>query len=58
VTRPKAVTHYCDYDAPGRVHVRAVCGAYIRRGDHDNTPTCADCARIIAARNVEDTEDP
>jgi len=41
------VTHYADWDAPGRQTVAALCGASIRRTDHTNTPTCHVCKRIV-----------
>lgn len=56
-TRPRAVTHACDWDAPGRHTVRAYCGAYIRRRDHANAPTCPDCRCALAARDQADARD-
>lgn len=55
------VTHYCLWDAKGRVRVAAVCGAWMRRRDHADHPTCPACrARVeaMAARRVEDLIEP
>ena len=47
-------THWCDWDAPGRVSVRALCGALIRRRDHSSTPTCDTCREILETRARDD----
>jgi hypothetical protein len=47
-------THWCDWDAYGRVKVRALCGAYIRRREHAQRPTCPDCQRVLAERRHAD----
>ena len=50
----KIVTHFCDWDEPGRLKVRALCGIYIRRREHDNAPTCDSCRAALAARDQRD----
>jgi hypothetical protein len=45
---PTLVTHFVEWDAIGRARVRAVCGAWIRRREHVNAPTCPDCRRALA----------
>jgi hypothetical protein len=52
--RPHADTHFCEWDAPGKYTVPALCGAYIRRRDHVNDPTCAICRVALAAREAEE----
>jgi hypothetical protein len=47
---PTPVTHYCDWDAPGRRTVPALCGTYIRRAEHTNDPTCPRCRAGLAYR--------
>lgn len=44
------LTHYCDWDAPGRHTVKALCGTYIRRTEHRNEPTCPQCREGLAYR--------
>jgi hypothetical protein len=51
------VTHYQDYDAPGRWHRHALCGAYVPVRDHSNEPTCADCQRELAGRKAREEDD-
>ncbi len=53
-TRPRVATHYCDWDAPGKHTVPALCGIYIPRRAHANAPTCPDCRRLLAAREQGD----
>jgi hypothetical protein len=48
-------THYLDWDAPGRVKVRALCGVYIRRREHAEAPTCPVCRQALEARTARDT---
>jgi hypothetical protein len=44
-------THYCDYDAPGKRLVRALCGRLIQRREHVNDPTCERCRQALAYRD-------
>jgi hypothetical protein len=37
------LTHFIDYDAPGRRMTRAICGALVDWRDHRNDPTCPVC---------------
>lgn len=47
---PPATTHYCQWDAPGRRVVRALCGAIMKRAQHENEPTCPTCRAGLALR--------
>jgi len=49
-------SHFCDWDAPGRLVVRAVCGILIRRRDHADAPSCPVCQKVIRRRETEDAE--
>jgi hypothetical protein len=53
---PVDETHWCEWDAYGRLKVRALCGVYIRRRDHSPTPTCVICQQALAARERSDNE--
>jgi hypothetical protein len=44
------MTHYCDWDVPGKRQVRAICGELIQRRDHTNEPTCPNCQAELAER--------
>lgn len=50
-------THYCDWDAPGKRTVQAICGEQIRRRDHANDPTCPRCQQGLAARAAIDAKE-
>ena len=50
--RALRASHYCDWDAPGRREVRALCGAWMRRTDHANLPTCDACRAELARRDT------
>jgi len=57
---PPAPTHFVEWDAIGRDRVRALCGAWIRRREHANAPTCPDCQRArrrLDALDYDGTED-
>lgn len=45
-----APTHYCDWDAPGKYRVRALCGEIMKRREHVNEPTCPDCRKALDYR--------
>lgn len=47
------VTHYCDWDAPGRLVVRALCNAIIKRKQHRNDPSCSTCQAVLRRRETE-----
>ena len=47
-------THFADFDEPGRLKVRALCGIYIGRSDRSETPTCILCKQALAAREARD----
>jgi len=49
-----AETHFADWDALGRVTVRSLCGAYIRRREHSEAPTCPVCRQALEVRNTND----
>lgn len=51
---PPATTHYCQWDAPGRRVVRALCGVLIKRTEHRNDPTCTTCQAAIDQRERRD----
>lgn len=53
---PKKPTHYAPWDAPGRRTVRALCGAYIRRTEHQNAPTCQACRDLLVYREAQRIE--
>jgi len=53
MSKPTPATHFCDWDMPGGRLVRALCGALIRRRDHDNEPTCATCQAVLAERAAD-----
>lgn len=42
-----SVSHYVDWDAPGRRLARARCGKLVQRDrEHSITPSCPDCKRL------------
>jgi hypothetical protein len=51
---PPGTTHYCDWDAPGTLWCRALCGLHIQRREHKNTPTCPICVAALAQRAADD----
>lgn len=46
------LTHWSYWDDP----TRALCGQTIRRQDVATPPTCPDCARRLAERQLDDDE--
>lgn len=55
-TPPPPPTHYCRWDAPGGLYVRALCGVLIRRVDHENEPTCPTCR--VELTHIEERPEP
>lgn len=51
-SRPAPITHFVEWDAPGRRLVRAICGTWTSRLDHAMCPTCRDCQRELEARET------
>ena len=51
-TRPAPdVTHYIQWDAPGKHLSKALCGVWLQRKKHANDPTCPTCAALLAERD-------
>jgi hypothetical protein len=49
-------SHYADFDQPGRLKVRALCGIYIGRSDRSDQPTCVLCRQALEARDRRDAQ--
>lgn len=46
---PEPISHFVDYDQPGRRQSRALCGLSVDRyTQHRNEPTCPTCKRLRA----------
>jgi hypothetical protein len=50
-------SHFSDWDEPGKVRVRALCGLYIARSDRAERPTCLVCRQALEARDRRDEQD-
>jgi hypothetical protein len=50
-------THFADFDEPGKLKVRSLCGIYIGRSDRSEAPTCTICRQALEARNARDQAD-
>jgi hypothetical protein len=50
MTPTPRLSHYCDWDVPGKRLVRSICGLLIYRDEHANAPTCPECQLVLAAR--------
>lgn len=49
-------SHYADFDQPGRLKVRSLCGLYISRSDRSEQPTCTICQQELKARDARDAK--
>jgi hypothetical protein len=49
-------SHFADFDEPGRLKVRSLCGVYIGRSDRSEAPTCILCRQALEARNARDAK--
>ena len=47
-------THACDFGAPSKYRVRALCGEIMKRREHVDVPTCVDCSKALAYRAARD----
>jgi predicted RNA-binding Zn-ribbon protein involved in translation (DUF1610 family) len=45
-------SHFIDWDALGRRTAKALCGTYVARVEHTNTPTCPRCQEALRYREA------
>lgn len=50
-TRREPLSHYCDWDEPGRHRVMSICRVLMKRTEHSNEPTCPNCQAGLKRRN-------